>query len=78
MSFLFCRFMPFGAGTRVCVGESLAKNRLFLAVVAIVNRFEICPQLKGSKTPCDPRTYTFGGLLTPKSFTMRAVRRSDL
>ena len=67
--------MPFGAGTRVCVGESLAKGRIFLAVVSIVRRFDVQPPLKGKLVSCDPRHYSFGGLLIPPAFTVRLVNR---
>lgn len=33
-------FMPFGAGRRVCLGEELAKNELFLLVVGFLQKFE--------------------------------------
>jgi cytochrome P450 len=61
--------MPFGAGPRVCLGEPLALNRLFLAMVVLCQRFRFRPD-PNSTTPCDPRTYEFGGILKPLSFNI--------
>ncbi|KAJ8008588.1 hypothetical protein DPEC_G00106450 [Dallia pectoralis] len=36
-------FMPFGAGPRVCVGESLARLELFLFVSGLLQRFTFSP-----------------------------------
>lgn len=72
-----CRFMPFGAGTRVCLGEGLAKNRLFLAVVATVQRIELQPPQNGKLQTCDPRDYKFGGILYPRPYKLRMVPRYD-
>uniref|UniRef100_A0AAY5KRD5 Steroid 21-hydroxylase n=2 Tax=Esox lucius TaxID=8010 RepID=A0AAY5KRD5_ESOLU len=36
-------FMPFGAGPRVCVGESLARLELFLFVSGLLQRFSFSP-----------------------------------
>ena len=35
--------LPFGAGTRVCVGETFAIARLFLWTVGLVHRFTVRP-----------------------------------
>ena len=67
--------MPFGAGTRVCVGESLAKGRIFLAIVALIRRFNVQPPMKEKLVSCDPRHYSFGGLLIPPAFKVRLVNR---
>ncbi|EDO46605.1 predicted protein, partial [Nematostella vectensis] len=44
--------LPFGAGVRVCVGESLAKMELFLFVSRLLHRFKLnlkgqCPDMEG-------------------------------
>ena len=70
--------MPFGAGTRVCVGEPLARGRIFLAIVALVRRFEVLPPLKEPLVSCDPRLYSFGGILVPPTFTVRLVNRQKM
>ena len=70
--------MPFGAGTRVCVGETLAKGRIFLAIVSLMRRFEVQAPLKGKLISCDPRCYSFGGLLVPPNYKVRMVPRSRI
>ena len=33
------RFVPFGTGSRVCIGATLAKNELYLFLAAFLQRF---------------------------------------
>lgn len=49
--------LPFGAGKRVCAGETFARNTLFLIVSALVQHFNI-EMPKNMKMPlqCDMRT----------------------
>ena len=66
----------FGAGRRVCLGRSLAKNRLFLFAVSLVQRFRVVPE--GSSLPeADPRTFEMGLVLHPKHFKLCAVPRQS-
>ncbi|CAH1794058.1 unnamed protein product [Owenia fusiformis] len=67
--------MPFGAGRRVCVGEQLARARLFLFFTAMLQKFTFLPH-EGDKCPsCDPRGYTTGLLLRPNNYRVRAILR---
>jgi len=34
------RFIPFGTGTRVCIGSTLAQNELYLFLAAFLQRFQ--------------------------------------
>ena len=48
----------FGAGPRVCLGEIIARTRMFLMVTSLLQKFEFKP---GTETvSCDPREYTPG------------------
>ena len=67
--------MPFGAGTRVCVGESLAMARLFLWMVNLVQRFEISPAQGNKENSTDPRSYYFIGQLKPRSYEVVFTKR---
>ena len=60
--YFFSRLLPFGAGRRVCIGEVLAKNRLFLIMSGIVQNFTFKPKSEAEKPDDDPRNYISGGL----------------
>ncbi len=55
--------MPFGAGTRVCVGESLALTRLFLWIARLIQRFDITPAEGNDCTITFCENYTLNGVL---------------
>jgi cytochrome P450 family 2 subfamily U polypeptide 1 len=58
--------MAFGAGPRVCLGEVLAKSRLFLIIATLAQKFNLRPgNLKAS---FDPRELKYGGTLLSKEF----------
>ncbi|CAL1535014.1 unnamed protein product [Lymnaea stagnalis] len=73
------KLMVFGAGRRVCLGEALAKNRLFLFAAALVQHFRFLPasdNMADDELPAvDPRTYEMGLVLHPKRYQLRAVTR---
>uniref|UniRef100_A0A0B6ZR23 Uncharacterized protein n=1 Tax=Arion vulgaris TaxID=1028688 RepID=A0A0B6ZR23_9EUPU len=73
------KLMTFGAGRRVCLGEALAKNRLFLFATALVQHFKFVPGIdditSGQLPALDPRTYEMGLVLHPQSFQLRAIDR---
>ncbi|CAH1802136.1 unnamed protein product, partial [Owenia fusiformis] len=39
--------MPFGAGKRVCIGEQLARIRMFLFMTTLLQRYTLCPEREG-------------------------------
>ena len=55
--------MPFGAGTRVCLGESLALARLFLWVATLVQRFQVTPATGNDISAIDPRLFELEAVL---------------
>ncbi|ELU11556.1 hypothetical protein CAPTEDRAFT_141850 [Capitella teleta] len=65
--------MPFGAGPRVCLGESLAKSRLFLVIASLTQKFDILPG--ESSAPCDPRLLEHGVILSSAKYEIIARER---
>ena len=43
----FEQFVPFGIGKRICMGESLAKNELFIFFVRMLQRMSFQQKLEG-------------------------------
>ncbi|ELT94196.1 hypothetical protein CAPTEDRAFT_199515 [Capitella teleta] len=65
--------MPFGAGPRVCLGEVLAKSRLFLVIASLMQKFDIRPGEVSA--PCDPRLLEHGLVLSSAPFQIIAKER---
>ena len=63
--------LPFGAGPRVCLGETLAYNRLFLFITTLIQKFHIEADNTKPLVPCDPESFEMGFLLTPQDYTLR-------
>ena len=57
--------VPFGIGKRVCMGESLAKNELFIFFVRLIQRLNI--GAVNGKRP-DPEQYIAGVTRIPKPY----------
>ncbi|ELU14132.1 hypothetical protein CAPTEDRAFT_121260 [Capitella teleta] len=68
-----CHLMPFGAGPRVCLGEALAKSRLFLVIASLMQKFDILPGEVSA--PCDPRLLEHGMVLSSAPFQIVAKER---
>ncbi|XP_067942312.1 cytochrome P450 2B5-like [Watersipora subatra] len=66
-------FLGFGAGRRACPGEVLAKSRIFLFLVNILQKYTV--ELAGELPDRDVRNYPMSILLTPPSVKVRFVRR---
>ena len=80
ITYLFVYFLNrnllFGAGKRVCSGEVLAKNRLFLFMTCLLQKFKFVP-VEGAKAPKhDPWTYRFGLTLMINDYEIIARSRS--
>ena len=65
----------FGAGRRVCVGEQLTKNRLFLFITMLLQRFTFIAADEEVLPECDPRSYQMGIVLSPHSYRIKALTR---
>ena len=73
-----CRLLPFGAGRRGCPGEVLARNRLFLIVACLAQKFtfeEAEEHVIAHK--CDPRYYAPGLAIKPRPYKLRAIPREQ-
>jgi cytochrome P450 len=60
--------MPFGAGIRVCLGESLAQTRLFLWITTMVQRFRVLPAKGNDKSTTETKSYKCAGVLQPHRY----------
>uniref|UniRef100_A0A8C6M1R3 Cytochrome P450 2F2-like n=1 Tax=Nothobranchius furzeri TaxID=105023 RepID=A0A8C6M1R3_NOTFU len=67
-------FMPFSAGPRVCLGESLARMELFLILVTLLRKYKfIWPEDAGEPD----YTPVYGVTLTPKAYRMKVQPRTS-
>nr|XP_061810961.1 steroid 17-alpha-hydroxylase/17,20 lyase-like [Nerophis lumbriciformis] len=66
-------FLPFGAGPRICVGESLARTELFLFLSSLLQRMSFTPPLGDS--PPDLRG-RLGVVLQPLPYKIAVTPRS--
>ena len=70
--------LAFGAGPRVCVGETVAKTRMFLMLAMFMQRFVILPATTIAQQPsCDCRHMVFGILLSQPEYKIRLILRHD-
>ncbi|CAK6963004.1 cytochrome P450 2K1-like isoform X1 [Scomber scombrus] len=67
-------FMPFSAGRRVCLGESLARMEIFLFFTSLLQRFRFTPPPGVSEDELD-LTPVVGFTLTPSPHELCAVSR---
>ncbi|XP_014049738.1 cytochrome P450 2K1 isoform X1 [Salmo salar] len=67
-------FMPFSAGRRVCLGESLARMELFLFFTSLLQRFRFSPPPGVTEDDLD-LTPSMGFTLSPSPHQLCAVRR---
>ncbi|XP_030646570.1 cytochrome P450 2K1 [Chanos chanos] len=74
----FCKkdaFMPFSAGRRICLGESLARMELFLFFTSLLQHFRFTPPPGVSEDELD-LTSVLGITLNPSPHQLCAVARS--
>lgn len=67
--------LPFGAGKRLCAGETFARNMLFLFVAAILQNFDL--SAPAGETLPDPalEPQTTGTIKTPPDFRLKFTSR---
>ncbi|KAM3852586.1 cytochrome P450 2K4-like [Vipera latastei] len=68
-------FMPFSAGRRICLGETLAKMELFLFFTSLLQRFTLQPPCGISKEDLD-LTPAIGFTTPPMPYMLCALPRS--
>ncbi|CAH1801461.1 unnamed protein product, partial [Owenia fusiformis] len=63
-------FLPFGVGKRECLGEAMAKVRMFLFVTSLLQKLEIFPEDKNNPPDPDPTKFTYGISIQPGPFNI--------
>ena len=63
------QFAPFSIGKRICMGESLAKNELFLFFVRMLQRISF----QETKNKLDPENAIMGVTRFPKPFEVKVI-----
>ena len=53
------RLFAFGLGARQCTGEQFAKNRIFLLIVMLLQKFKLLPATGEPKPQTDPHYYEY-------------------
>jgi len=66
-------FVPFGVGKRICMGESLAKNELFVFFVRILQRLQF-KVIEGQEP--SPKNYVSGVTRIPDPFNVKIIPRN--
>ncbi|KAL3870423.1 hypothetical protein ACJMK2_038491 [Sinanodonta woodiana] len=69
--------LTFGTGKRVCVGENLAKSRIFLYLTALIQKFDLRMPKEGTVPSDDPREFLPGAVLRPQDYMMRLTVRQN-
>ena len=67
------RFVPYGMGRRICMGESLAKDTLFIFVTTLIKNLKFENPIKHPKP--DPENYTDGFTVIPKPYHVKMICR---
>ncbi len=67
--------LTFGAGKRVCPGEVLAKNRLFLIITSLLQAFNIFPTVGEMAPNEDPLSFKFALAMQPGDYEVVAQPR---
>ena len=69
------RLVPFGIGRRVCMGESLAKDTLFIFVTTLIKNLKFVNPENHPKP--DPESYTDGFTIIPHPFYVNIQKRAQ-
>ena len=67
------RFVPYGIGRRICMGESLAKDTLFIFVTTLIKHLKFENPANHPKP--DPENYTDGFTVIPKPYHVKIHTR---
>ena len=68
------RFVPYGIGRRVCMGESLAKDTHFIFVTTLIKNFKFDNPVAHPKP--DPENYTDGFSMIPHPYHVKLICRN--
>ena len=78
MIFVLRRLYAFGAGRRVCVGELLARIRMFLFVTGMMQKVHFLPAEGGEKPRDDPRDFVPGLTVRPQDYEILVKPRGHV
>ncbi|CAH1773462.1 unnamed protein product [Owenia fusiformis] len=67
--------LPFGAGRRVCLGEQLARIRMFLFITTFLQKYTFLPETPDNLPDCDIKNGTMGAVMNLKDYNIRLERR---
>ncbi|CAH1802135.1 unnamed protein product, partial [Owenia fusiformis] len=67
--------MPFGGGKRVCIGEQLAKIRMFLFMTTLLQRYTLYPERDGCPPNYDSRKSVLGLVMQMHPYKIKTVKR---
>ncbi|CAH1774342.1 unnamed protein product, partial [Owenia fusiformis] len=68
-------FLPFGVGRRVCLGETLARARLFLFVASLLQKVDILPENETNIPDPDPAKFNYAMVNIPTPFNIVVKQR---
>ncbi|CAH1789964.1 unnamed protein product, partial [Owenia fusiformis] len=68
-------FLPFGIGKRECLGEAMAKVRMFLFVTSLLQKLDILPEDKNNPPDPDPTKFAHGITNLPGPFNIVVKER---
>ena len=75
---MFFRLLTFSAGRRVCPGEVLARNRLFLVIANVLQKLTIEPEDENRiKQVINPLTFEPRLTLYPQAYKVKVNVRSS-
>ncbi|XP_068105568.1 cytochrome P450 2G1-like isoform X2 [Hyperolius riggenbachi] len=66
-------FMPFGAGKRNCMGETLSRMEIFIVLITILQNFKLKSEVPGEDLDINPKASGFGNI--PKPFKISFIPR---
>ena len=69
------RFVPYGIGRRICMGESLAKDTLFIFVTTLLKHLKF--ENPVSHPSPDPENYTEGFTIIPQPYYVNIKCRKE-
>ena len=69
------RLLPFGAGRRVCPGEVLARNRIFLIFVSMMQKFTFQASEGKDAPDSDPRNMIQALVNRVRPYKIHALKR---
>ncbi|CAH1779238.1 unnamed protein product [Owenia fusiformis] len=70
-------FLPFGIGKRECLGEAMAKLRMFLFITSLLQKLDILPEDKNNPPDPDPTKFEYSISNLPGPFNIVVKDREN-